>query len=54
MTPMSSASTHGSGQSSQKLKTDLALFTAAFLASAVVLGADTSFAHMVGAFIAAH
>jgi hypothetical protein len=39
---------------SQRLKTDLALFAAAFLASALVLGADTSFAHMLGAVLGAH
>ena len=39
---------------SQKLKTDLALFAAAFIASALVLGADTSFADMLGAVLGAH
>ena len=38
---------------SQRLKTDLALFAAAFIASAFVLGADTSFAHMLGAVLSA-
>ncbi|WP_281034272.1 hypothetical protein [Mesorhizobium sp. YM1C-6-2] len=39
---------------SQKLKTDFALFAAAFIASAIVLGADTGFAHMLGAVFGAH
>ena len=39
---------------SQKLKTDFALFAAAFIASAVVLGADTSFADILGAVFRAH
>jgi len=39
---------------SHTLKTDLALFVAAFIASAFVLGADTSLAHMLGALIGAH
>ena len=39
---------------SQKMKTDLALFAAAFIASALVLGADTSFAHMLGAVFGTH
>ena len=39
---------------SHTLKTDLALFAAAFIASAIVLGADTSFAHMLGAALGAH
>ena len=39
---------------SQKLKTDFALFAAAFIASAVVLGADTSFADILGAVLRAH
>ncbi len=39
---------------SQKLKTDFALFAAAFIASAIVLGADTSFADILGAVLGAH
>jgi len=39
---------------SQKLKTDFALFAAAFIASAIVLGADTGVAHMLGAVFGAH
>lgn len=38
---------------SDKLKTDLALFAAAFIAGALVLGANTSFAHII-AIIATH
>jgi len=38
----------------QTLKTDLALFAAAFIASAFVLGADTSVANMLGAVLGAH
>ena len=39
---------------SQNLKTDLALFAAAFIAIALVLGADTGVAHTIGAMIGAH
>ncbi len=39
---------------SQRLKTDFALFAAAFIASALVLGANSSFAHILGAVIGAH
>jgi len=39
---------------SQKLKTDFALFAAAFIASAIVLGADTSFADILDAVLGAH
>lgn len=39
---------------SNTLKTDLALFAAAFIASAFVLGADTGVAHMLGALLGAH
>ena len=39
---------------SQKLKTDFALFAAAFIASAIVLGADDGFARMFGAMIGSH
>jgi hypothetical protein len=38
---------------SHRLKTDLALFAAAFIASAIVLGADTSFAHILGVVLGA-
>ena len=38
---------------SQKLKTDFALFAAAFIASAIVLGADASFADIL-AVLGAH
>jgi hypothetical protein len=48
------ASGHREGIMSQKLKTDLALFAAAFIASAFVLGADTGFAHMLGAVLGAN
>jgi len=36
---------------SQKLKTDLALFAAAFIASAIVLGASDGFAQVFGAML---
>ncbi len=39
---------------SQNLKTDFALFAAAFIASAFVLGADTGLAHMLGAMFGVH
>jgi hypothetical protein len=39
---------------SEKLKTDLALFLAALIASALVLGADSGLAHMLGAALGAH
>lgn len=39
---------------SHNLKTDLALFAAAFVSAAMVLGADTSFAQMLGVIIGAH
>lgn len=38
----------------QRLKTDFALFAAAFIASAIVLGADTSFAEIVHLVLAIH
>ena len=38
---------------SQKLKTDLALFAAAFIAGAFVLGANASFADILGAVLGA-
>jgi len=38
---------------SQTLKTDLALFAAAFLAMVFVLGANTSFAEILGAVLGA-
>lgn len=39
---------------SKKLKADIALFAAAFIASAVVLGADTSFAEMLHIILKMH
>jgi hypothetical protein len=39
---------------SQTLKTDLALFAAAFTAIVFVLGANTSFADILGAVLSAH
>lgn len=39
---------------SEKLKTDLALFGAAFIAIVLVLGADNGFAQFLGAIVAAH
>lgn len=39
---------------SEKMKTDLALFAAAFIACALVLGANTSVAHMMGVVLGAH
>jgi hypothetical protein len=39
---------------SNTLKTDLALFAAAFFASAFVLGANASFADILGALLGAH
>jgi len=45
---------HRGASMSHTLKTDLALFVAAFIASAFVLGADTSLAHVLGALIGAH
>ena len=44
---------HREGNMRHTLKTDLALFAAAFIASAFVLGADTSFAHILGAVLGA-
>ena len=39
---------------SQRLKTDIALFTAAFIASAIVLGANASLADIVGIMLKVH
>lgn len=39
---------------SQTLKTDLALFAAAFVAIVVVLGANSSFAEILGAVLGVH
>lgn len=39
---------------SEKMKTDLALFAAAFIACVLVLGADTSVAQILGAVFDAH
>lgn len=39
---------------SEKLKTDLALFGAAFIAIVLVLGANTNVAHLVAVMIGAH
>lgn len=39
---------------SQKPKTDFALFAAAFIASAIVLGADTGFAQIPRVVFGAH
>lgn len=42
------------GVMSQKLKTDIALFAAAFIASAFVLGANTGLADILGFMLKAH
>ena len=42
------------GIMSHTLKTDLALFAAAFIAVAFVLGANASFADILGALLGAH
>ena len=39
---------------SHNLKTDLALFAAAFVSAVLVLGANSSFAQMVGVIIGIH
>ena len=39
---------------SHNLKTDFALFAAAFVAAVLVLGANSSFAQILGALIGAH
>ena len=39
---------------SQRLKTDIALFAAVFIASAIVLGANASLADIVGIMLKAH
>lgn len=39
---------------SHNLKTDLALFAAAFVAAVLVLGANSSFAQIVSAIIGVH
>ena len=42
------------GVMSQRLKTDIALFAAAFIASAIVLGANASLADIVGIMLKVH